>query len=437
MGRRALLLYPPSQEVCGAGTAVGALAVGLESEGWDVVVGLALGHRFHDPRHFRRRFPQVRTVLLDGRTGSEEGRVRGIEQAIRRVGPDVVVQTMMQDVFEAVRRLRRRGQRFSLVTADRGSLASHTAAILENRDVVDAVVCINRLPALAIAAVEPSFPAARIRVIPNCVPGPLVAPARGGAVQRIGYAGRLSPDKRAGDLFAVVEDLIRSHPHLEFWVAGGGPLAEEVRRFCGAHPGNVRFFEAMSREDLYRGFYCRLDLCLHFSPAEGWCNSIAEAMAHGVVPVTSAFAGGIRAEGLLTDGVNAAIFPVGDVAGAARRIRELCADPELWIRMGLAARETFAKGFTPARFARAWSGFLAEIVAAGADPAAMPRNRLPQGARLEWAKETARRLLRRRFPHAHPGEEWPQLRGRDPVLVARVAAAMDEGQSAAAAGGRS
>ena len=406
---RLLLIYAPTLRVSGVGSFTAALARLMAEHGWEVTVGLAWGHTFHEPRLFEEEYPDIRTVRMDARTGSEEGRIQALCRTFTRVGPDVVLHSCLNSAFAAVRRLRAAGEgRFTFCVVNHGSFAEHAACLLGNRDVVDQVVCVSRWSRLALSSAGTLLPEERLHHIPNTV-SPPTAPCRRkeGRPPRIGYAGRLMPDKRYRDIFPFFRSLAGANPDAELWIAGDGPHADETRSFCGEFPGRVRYWGAVSREELYAGFYPELDLFVNFSAAEGWSLAIGEAMTHGAVPVLSAYAG-IFTEDVARPGRTALVFPTGETGAAARLAGALLDDPERLQAMSAAARDLMAREYPEGLFARRWSETLEACLAS-------PRTLPPTSAEsernpgVEGARERLRRLLRRRFPHRNPGGEWPHF----------------------------
>src|SRR5262245_5653786 len=84
------------------------LLPGLAAKGWRYVLGMTAG-RWHDVATYRRAHHGLETIAIENPTGSHEGRIRAIVQAIRHTGPDLVVGVNIPDCYAAVARLRARG----------------------------------------------------------------------------------------------------------------------------------------------------------------------------------------------------------------------------------------------------------------------------------------------------------------------------------------
>src|SRR5262249_13697203 len=74
------------------------LLSGLQQRGYEVILALAKGHRFHDPSRYIATYPELSTIplrILDGTSGVARGRWHAIESLIRKERPDVVVPVML------------------------------------------------------------------------------------------------------------------------------------------------------------------------------------------------------------------------------------------------------------------------------------------------------------------------------------------------------
>ena len=435
-GRKVLIIYQSSLAACGVGTWVEALAGELEQRQWDVTVGLAWGATFHDPRRVERFRPKLKTVWMDGRTGTEEGCIRGIERAIRQVKPDVVILTLIDAAFEAVRRLRYRGHNFRLIACNQNNFPQHAARFVQNRDVVDLAVCVGRVCADGLSRIPGGFSAERVRHIPNGIPIPESPPRdRTKATNRVGYAARLcgDPNKNASDLFPFFRALTRMHETAELWVAGEGELSAQVRLLEDEYPGRVKYFGRLSQADLYRNFYPHLDVFLNFAPYEGWPQSIAEAMAHGVIPVVSEYFG-IHSEAVVRNNDTGEIFPVYDADRAAEIVAELLRDLERRRRMSENAAAEMRQGFSTEHLGQRWDQALNDALSLPGltrPPRPMSLDRRGRLGLKETAIETIRGWLGRRFVHQSAGEEWRNFHCLDERLVAQAAAALKEQEDAA------
>lgn len=426
-GSKVLITYSPTLDVCGIGSFTRTLYGQLERKGWVATVALAWGQVFNDPRRFEALNAGIRTVRMDGRTGSEEGRIKAIARAIEKVNPSLVIHNNLNSGFEAVRRLRSKGMFFPLVVLNHGALPEHAACLLANQDVIDHVVCVNRLSSLVMSSVADGFPPERIHYIPNAVPGPTSASKRStNQIKRVGYAGRLVEDKGFQDIFPFFRSLAKLDSFIELWVAGEGPLAAELKALGEEFPGRVKYLGNVTGDTLYRDFYPAIDILIHFSSSEGWSLTMGEAMANGVVPVTSAFRG-VYTEALLREGYNALLFPIGDSDSASRIVFELLRNEEKLNEMSRRASEVILTEFTLEHFGDNWSSELSRFVEDySTSRQSQKQNIYIKKSNRESYKEMARQLLRRRFHHQFATEEWPTYQSIDKQVVIKVEEKMNE-----------
>jgi glycosyltransferase involved in cell wall biosynthesis len=175
----------------------------------------------------------------------------------------------------------------------------------------------------------------RARVVPS-VQRSFAAASAAGAGRFALAAGRLTPEKG-------FEDAIRacSAAGVPLVVAGDGPQRDELR----ALGGDVRFVGRVSPSELAR---LRREAALAIVPsryAEILGLAALEAMAAGL-PVAAASAGGL-AEAVPAEG----LYPPGDVAALAERVRALYGDGDAGERSLAFARARYAPPLVAARLA--------------------------------------------------------------------------------------
>jgi phosphatidylinositol alpha 1,6-mannosyltransferase len=157
---------------------------------------------------------------------------------------------------------------------------------------------------------------------------------RADAVVRIGFAGRLSPEKGVRWLASVEDALDRAaFTNYEIWIAGHGNEEPWLR----AHLRRKRIPGVLKGGNL-ADFYSNLDLFAFPSETDTYGNAIQEAMASGVPCVVTA-AGGPKY--LVRPGVDA-LLAATEAAFAQACVR-LALDQELRARMAVSAREAAQK----------------------------------------------------------------------------------------------
>src|SRR5207237_9970287 len=87
----------------------------LPARGWQPIVALARGRRFHDPAAYRAAHPNFETVEVDGLLGTRESRVAALRETMRRIRPDLVVPINIADTLEAVAREKAGGSKSRLL----------------------------------------------------------------------------------------------------------------------------------------------------------------------------------------------------------------------------------------------------------------------------------------------------------------------------------
>ena len=154
------------------------------------------------------------------------------------------------------------------------------------------------------------------------------------------FMGRLEPQKDVPTLLRSLTLLKRADTQLV--VLGSGPqrqqlegLAEEWQikervKFCGRVAEVVPFLQ-------------RADLFVLPSLSEGISNALLEAMACGLPCVVSDIPGN---RAVVTDGLDACLFPPGNAEALAQVLTTLLDDQSLRWRLGQAARSTVARCFS-------------------------------------------------------------------------------------------
>ncbi|HEX8619200.1 MAG TPA: glycosyltransferase, partial [Thermoanaerobaculia bacterium] len=204
-----------------------ALARHLPSRGIEVLVGLAKGARFHDPDRFRRAYPDMRTVDLDGRSGTAYARRRGLRRAILARDPDVVLNARLYDTYPVCAELKREGHRLRLATTLQAYEADFFVDLARYAAFVDCAITSGELIAEAVrrfTSVE------QVASIPGGVAPPRRTRGAHAGPLRLGYVGRLEQlQKRILDLPLLCDELARRGVPFTIRVAGAGTMSDELR----------------------------------------------------------------------------------------------------------------------------------------------------------------------------------------------------------------
>ncbi|MEQ4498269.1 glycosyltransferase family 4 protein, partial [Nocardioides kribbensis] len=190
------------------------------------------------------------------------------------------------------------------------------------------------------AGVDPDL----LAVVPHGVEvppvGPVgpVGPARAPALV---WAGRLVTAKRPGALLDAVERVSGLGPVV---IAGEGPERDLLLRRVAATgwrgPGGV---EVVGQLPDLAPTLAAADVYVSTSAAENQPLAMLQAMAHGL-PVVATAVGGVPE--VVRDGVEGLLVPVDDPDALGAALRRLRDDPRLRRRLGTAARERVAAGWT-------------------------------------------------------------------------------------------
>jgi glycogen synthase len=180
-------------------------------------------------------------------------------------------------------------------------------------------------------------PAERFTIVPGAVdtsrftPGP---PPPEGAPVRLLYHGRVDRRKGVLDFIQALGTIL-----LDDWTAtisGIGPDHDEARRLADAlMPGRIALSGYAAYEDV-PNLYRAHDVFVSPTYAEGFSNTILEAMASGLA-VLSCRAVGVT--DCLRDEENGLLVEAGDVPGLARALERLMLDAPLRRRLAEAGLE--------------------------------------------------------------------------------------------------
>jgi glycosyltransferase involved in cell wall biosynthesis len=422
---RLLIATPTFATQGGVERILAALATGLPRHGFEVVFALAKGARFHDPRRFLEAFPPVRSVELDGTSGTTQGRQRAIRRAIEEARPDVVLVARLFEVYPVIAELKRSGNPLRLATTVQAFEAEYLFDVARYAAFIDACVTSGTLIARAVELA--GLPSNRIRSIPGGIIAPdrQVVPREGPL--RLGYVGRIEQtQKRVLDLVETMIALQRRSVPFTLTIAGDGSARDELERRLAAAGITATFRGWLDTAELYESVYPELDVLLHFAEWEGITIAPREAMAHGVVPVVSRFTG-LAVEGEMIDGANALTFPVGDSQAAAIEVARLDHDRELLARLSAEACGSQSGIRSADGAVAAWAETLQLTLALpqriGETLPSIPidSGRLTDLGIPPPIAEALRRVTGRAQQHDNPGAEWPHWSGvRDEELARRI-----------------
>ncbi|HEX2832972.1 MAG TPA: glycosyltransferase family 4 protein [Thermoanaerobaculia bacterium] len=404
---RLLICTPTASLQGGVERIVESLALQLPSRGIEVRFALARGARFHDPDRFRAAYPAIQGFDVDGRSGTSYGRRRALRRVIERFDPDVVLIARMFDAYPVCSELKLRGHRLRLTLTMQAYESDYFVDLQRYAAFVDACVTSGNFMSTAVRRFT-DLPADRVHSIPGGVAAPRRSRVPRSGPLRLGYVGRLEQvQKRAYDLIPFVEELERRGIDYTLDIAGDGSALPDLR----AKLPRARFYGWIATDALYERIYPELDVLVHFAEWEGLPIAPREAMAHGVVPVSSRYIGDID----FVDGENALTFPVGGIAAAVDAIERLHRDRALLAKLSRAARASQTGVRSEQGAIDAWAEVFRDAVSresrvgdalpfVGRDPGLLTRLQVP-----EPVAEIVRALRKRK--HGDPGSEWPHWSG--------------------------
>lgn len=187
------------------------------------------------------------------------------------------------------------------------------------------------------ALVGKTVPGNRIHRIPNGTDTALFCPAVDGepASRSAIFVGRLSPEKRLDTILDALERLKAQGHSLPLEIIGDGELRASLEARVRDQGLDVQFAGVIPNEALPAHLQ-RHSVFLLASPREGNPKALIEAMSCGLTPVVSDCEGN---RGLVEEGVQGLLFPVGDSGALAANLLRVTGDLALARRLGAAARE--------------------------------------------------------------------------------------------------
>ncbi len=212
-------------------------------------------------------------------------------------------------------------------------------------------------------AVREGWPADKAHYIPNFAPAPTdTAPVdRASLDTPAGVPLLLSMGRlHAAKAHDVSLQALRSIPDAYLWIAGAGPLEDQLKTLAGALGLSDRVRFLGWRNDA-SALYGAADLCLFPSRFEPLGNTVIQAWGHGL-PVIAAASQGPAA--LIHDGEDGLLVPIDDAEALATKTCALLADPMLRIRLIQNGHARVEAEFSEAAAVAQWRNLFAQYGAA-------------------------------------------------------------------------
>jgi glycosyltransferase involved in cell wall biosynthesis len=206
--------------------------------------------------------------------------------------------------------------------------------------------------------------AKQVVVIPNVASYPLLAqppivapPIKEGGDRLLLAVGRLCQQKGFAGLIAAFRDLAAGFPKWRLAILGEGPLRNELASQIASAGLDGRILLA-GRVGNVGEWYATADLYVMTSRFEGFPNTLAEAMAHGVPAISFDCDTGPR--DIIRNAVDGLLVPPGDQSALIEALRQLMADNALRQRYAERAIEVRER-FTQERIIGLWESLFEDL----------------------------------------------------------------------------
>ncbi len=409
-----LFIAPSAYPLGGVQVWLDYMLEGLQSRGWRTTLGLVSG-KHHDVDQYLEVHPCHNVVRIYSPTGSRQGRISAISRQVEQLDPDLVIVINIVDSYQAINMLKvSKGFRGKVIATLHGIEHSYLQDFAEYADTIDAVVCTNQLSRQLVIR-HSGIDSTRVHYAPYGVvtdPAPLQPRVMADGGMTIAYVGRFEEtQKRIGDLVSILQRVLDEIPGVSILVAGDGPDRPALERWINDNTsGQVDYKGILGADDLEREVYGRADVllltsCWETGPIVAW-----EAMARGVLLVSSRYTG-LQQEGSLVDRENCLLFEVGDV-GAATQCLHQARDPATRGRIAGNGRKLVEARYSRETSIGAWHACLQQVCSQDSIlPEKIVNLPVEPGRLSKWfgnqVGEQVRTLLGSKFVHNGPGGEWP------------------------------
>lgn len=196
-------------------------------------------------------------------------------------------------------------------------------------------------------------------VIPNPLNPLLPEVTNGISDNRFVMVSRLEPQKNISNAINAFEKVIDRHPDYVLEIYGQGSLENNLRELiCSKGLTESVILKGFSK-DIYNDIMNAYGFIIT-STYEGMCNSLLEAMALGIVPISSDYSNGAVRE-IINDGYNGFVVPVNNSEELANRINDLISNPNMRDAMSYRA-SLIRESYSVKRVSEAWISLLKECL---------------------------------------------------------------------------
>lgn len=251
----------------------------------------------------------------------------------------IVIPNFVWPLYEVCRELRAEGKPMRVIGYCRAdSEDEYYGPLGRVESVVDRFVAVSPECQRRLRAHLP--PARREDV--DCLPTGVVVPPRldrawSVAPIRLVYAGRMAQrQKRILDLARLAEQLDARNVDYRFSLVGPGREAEDLKSALAAQVASGRVvFRGRVEPAAMPSLFASHDVHVLVSEYEGTSNSMLESMAQGCAQLLTRAANG--PDGIVSDGVEGALFAVGDASAMAAAVARWASSRGILERLGRAA----------------------------------------------------------------------------------------------------
>lgn len=202
----------------------------------------------------------------------------------------------------------------------------------------------------------------QVAVVPNPLPEGLLdyrADLNAPRARRVLLSlGRLSEEKRVGQIIEAFAGLAPDFPEWDLHIYGDGPEREQYASIIKRNGVENRIF-LQGRTDKPWSVMASVDAFVMNSRFEGFPNALLEAMGVGLPCVSSDCPSGPRE--ISRDGKDALLVPPGDVASLRSALARLMGDSELRADLGARARESVVKRYSLDAVLAVWDGVFRQV----------------------------------------------------------------------------
>lgn len=357
---RILFIAPSAYLLGGVQDWLYMTVLGLRERGHIVKVAVPDDY-FHNGRRFNSHFCGIEAEFFRNRSGTNEGRIRGLERYLRKSRTDIIVGVNIGNLFEAVsRRSKKRHDKFVMTV--HAIEHNYYQDMKKYNTVISGIIATNKLSAL-LAEKAGNIERSKIYYAPYGIDQQVNADNMkiNNIPLMIAWVGRLEQSqKRVKDIIGILKSLDQLNVTYRLSIAGDGPERTELISDLSTwiRAGKAEFCGVVKKEDM-NSFYKKHHVLLITSEWETGPIVAWEAIWSGLVVVTSAYIGS-KAEQALINERTALMYDVGDTKRAAEQLARLT-NHDLRRSLSCNAKAVVGMRYSVERSLDAWEKAFEEI----------------------------------------------------------------------------